>query len=135
MSIRQLCEEASRRQRGAGRADGGGRLAVAQTVEGAWRCPQPRNNAARRLGILKDLREVIRFIKAVGKPDDCNDAFAARMELGRIYSSGISAIYAALRPRNANVVSATRLPRARAIIRSSAVGCNSPFGPAIVDAP
>jgi hypothetical protein len=38
-------------------------------------------------------------------------------------------------PRRANVVAATRLPRIRAIARSSAVGCNWPCGPAIVVAP
>jgi TPR repeat protein len=44
---------------------------------------------AKGLGIPQNLPEAIRLFEAVGKPDDSSDAFAARIELGRIYSSGL----------------------------------------------
>ncbi len=40
------------------------------------------------LGIPRNLPEAIRLLEAVAKPLDSSDAFAARIELGRIYSSG-----------------------------------------------
>jgi TPR repeat protein len=43
---------------------------------------------AKGLGVPKNLPEAIRLFEAVGKPEDSSDAFAARIELGRIYSSG-----------------------------------------------
>lgn len=44
---------------------------------------------ARGLGIPQDVPESIRLLVAVATPSDSSDAFAARIELGRIYSSGI----------------------------------------------
>lgn len=43
---------------------------------------------AKGLRIAKDVPEAVRLFEAVGKPLESTDAFAARMELGRIYSSG-----------------------------------------------
>jgi TPR repeat protein len=43
---------------------------------------------AKGLGIAKNVPEAIRLFEAVGKPQESSDAFAARIELGRIYSSG-----------------------------------------------
>jgi hypothetical protein len=43
---------------------------------------------AKGLGIPQNLPEAIRLFEAVGKPEDSTDAFAARIELGRIYPSG-----------------------------------------------
>ena len=43
---------------------------------------------AKGLAVPKNLTEAIRLFEAVAKPDDSSDAFAARVELGRIYSSG-----------------------------------------------
>jgi tetratricopeptide (TPR) repeat protein len=43
---------------------------------------------AKGLGIAKDVPEAVRLFEAVGKPQESSDAFVARMELGRIYSSG-----------------------------------------------
>jgi TPR repeat protein len=43
---------------------------------------------AKGLGIAKNVPEAIRLFEAVGKPQESSDAFAARMELGRIYASG-----------------------------------------------
>ena len=44
---------------------------------------------AKGLGIPKNMPEAIRLFEAVGKPEESSDAFAARIELGRIYSSGL----------------------------------------------
>jgi TPR repeat protein len=43
---------------------------------------------AKGLGIPQNLPEAIRLLGAVAKPSDSSDAFAARIELGRLYSSG-----------------------------------------------
>jgi len=43
---------------------------------------------AKGLGIPQNLPVAIRLFEAVGKPEDRGDAFAARIQLGRIYSSG-----------------------------------------------
>lgn len=45
---------------------------------------------AKGLGIPKNVPEAIRLFEAVGRPEDSSDAFLARIELGRIYSAGIS---------------------------------------------
>jgi TPR repeat protein len=37
--------------------------------------------------IPQDIPEAIRLLEAVAKPSDSSDAFAARIELGRLYSS------------------------------------------------
>ena len=42
---------------------------------------------AKGLGIPKDMLTAIRLLEAVAKPSDSSDAFAARIELGRLYSS------------------------------------------------
>ena len=42
------------------------------------------------LGVPKDVPEGIRLLEAVGRPDDSSDAFLARIELGRIYSRGLT---------------------------------------------
>src|SRR5271163_62939 len=42
---------------------------------------------AKGLGIPQDIPEAIRLLEAVAKPSDSSDAFAARIELGRLYSS------------------------------------------------
>jgi len=44
---------------------------------------------AKGLGIPQNLSEAIRLFEAVAKPADSTDAFQARVELGRIYSSGL----------------------------------------------
>ena len=41
---------------------------------------------AKGLGVSQDVREEIRRLEAVAKPDNSSDAFLARIELGRIYS-------------------------------------------------
>jgi len=41
---------------------------------------------AKELGVPKNVTEAIRLFEAVGQADDSSDAFAARIELGRIYS-------------------------------------------------
>jgi len=41
---------------------------------------------AKGLGIPKDMLTAIRLLEAVAKPSDSSDAFAARIELGRLYS-------------------------------------------------
>lgn len=44
---------------------------------------------AKGLGIPQNLPDAIRRLQAVVKPSDSSDAFAARVELGRLYSSGL----------------------------------------------
>jgi uncharacterized protein len=44
---------------------------------------------ARGLGIPKNVPEAIRMFEAVAIPSDSSDAFAARIELARLYSSGL----------------------------------------------
>src|SRR5574341_578250 len=41
-------------------------------------------------GIQKDVAKAIRMLEAVAGPADSSDAFLARIELGRIYSRGVS---------------------------------------------
>jgi TPR repeat protein len=41
---------------------------------------------AKGLGIPQNLYEAVRLLESVAKPSDSSDAFAARMELGRLYS-------------------------------------------------
>jgi TPR repeat protein len=41
------------------------------------------------LGIPQNVPEAIRLFEAVAKPSDSSDAFAARIELGRLYASGL----------------------------------------------
>jgi uncharacterized protein len=41
---------------------------------------------AKGLGIAQNLVEAVRLLEAVARPSDSSDAFAARMELGRLYS-------------------------------------------------
>ena len=43
---------------------------------------------AQGLGITQNVPEAIRLLSAVAKPDDSSDAFAARIELARIFSRG-----------------------------------------------
>jgi TPR repeat protein len=43
---------------------------------------------AKGLGVPKNVAEAIRLFEAVGQADDSSDAFAARIELGRIYNTG-----------------------------------------------
>jgi uncharacterized protein len=43
---------------------------------------------AKGLGVSQNLPEAIRLLEAVARPLDSSDAFAARIELGRLYSSG-----------------------------------------------
>jgi len=43
---------------------------------------------AKGLGIPQNIPEAIRLLEAVAKPPDSTDAFAARIELGRLYSAG-----------------------------------------------
>jgi TPR repeat protein len=45
---------------------------------------------AKGLGIPQNIPEAIRLFEAVAKPSDSSDAFAARIELGRLYSTGLS---------------------------------------------
>lgn len=45
---------------------------------------------ARGLGIPKNVPEAIRMFEAVAMPPDSSDAFAARIELARLYSSGLA---------------------------------------------
>jgi TPR repeat protein len=45
---------------------------------------------AKGLGIPKNVPEAIRLFEAVGRPEESSVAFLARIELGRIYSAGIS---------------------------------------------
>jgi TPR repeat protein len=45
---------------------------------------------AKGLGIPQNVPEAIRLFEAVANPSDSSDAFAARIELGRIYSSGLA---------------------------------------------
>jgi TPR repeat protein len=42
---------------------------------------------AKGLGVPQNLSEAIRLLEAVARPSDSSDAFAARIELGRLYSS------------------------------------------------
>ena len=42
---------------------------------------------AKGLGTPQNLPEAIRFLEAVARPSDSSDAFAARIELARLYSS------------------------------------------------
>ena len=44
---------------------------------------------AKGLGIPQNVPEAIRLFEAVGRPSDSSDAFAARLELGRIFSRGV----------------------------------------------
>lgn len=44
---------------------------------------------AKGLGIPQNVPEAIRLFEAVATPSDSSDAFAARIELGRLYSSGL----------------------------------------------
>jgi TPR repeat protein len=44
---------------------------------------------AKGLGISQDVQEAIRLFEAVGRPSKSTDAFAARIELGRIFSRGV----------------------------------------------
>jgi hypothetical protein len=44
---------------------------------------------AKGLGIPQNIPEAIRLFEVVAKPSDGSDAFAARIELGRLYSSGL----------------------------------------------
>jgi TPR repeat protein len=43
---------------------------------------------AKGLGVTQNLPEAIRLLEAVAGPPESSDAFAARIELGRLYSSG-----------------------------------------------
>jgi TPR repeat protein len=43
---------------------------------------------AKGLGIPQNLPEATRLLEAVALPSDSSDAFAARIELGRLYSTG-----------------------------------------------
>jgi len=43
---------------------------------------------AQGLGTARNAAEAVRLFTAVAKPDQSSDAFAARMELARIYSGG-----------------------------------------------
>jgi|SRR6267143_1795883 len=43
---------------------------------------------AKGLGVPQNLPEAIRLLEAVARPSDSSDAFAARIESGRLYSSG-----------------------------------------------
>ena len=43
---------------------------------------------AKGLGVPQNLPEAIRLLEAVARPSDSSDAVAARIELGRLYSSG-----------------------------------------------
>jgi TPR repeat protein len=43
---------------------------------------------AQGLGIPKNMPEAVRLFEALGRPSDSSDAFQARIELARIYSSG-----------------------------------------------
>ena len=43
---------------------------------------------AKGLGVPQNLPEAIRLLEAVAQPSDSSDAFAARIELGRLYYSG-----------------------------------------------
>ena len=43
---------------------------------------------AKGLGIPQDLPEAIRLFEAVATPSESSDAFAARIQLGRLYASG-----------------------------------------------
>jgi TPR repeat protein len=42
---------------------------------------------AKGMGMPQNVPEAIRLIESVAKPSDSSDAFAARMELGRLHSS------------------------------------------------
>ena len=42
---------------------------------------------AKGLGVPLNLPEAIRLLEAVARPSDSSDAFAARIELGRLYAS------------------------------------------------
>jgi uncharacterized protein len=44
---------------------------------------------AKGLGIPQNTPEAIRLLEAVGRPSESSDAFAARMELARIFSRGV----------------------------------------------
>jgi uncharacterized protein len=44
---------------------------------------------AKGLGIPQNVPEAVRLFEAVATPSDSSDAFAARIELGRLYSSGL----------------------------------------------
>jgi TPR repeat protein len=44
---------------------------------------------AKGLGVPQNVPEAIRLFEAVARPSDSADAFAARIELGRLYSSGL----------------------------------------------
>jgi uncharacterized protein len=44
---------------------------------------------AKGLGISQDVQEAIRLFEAVGRPSESTDAFAARIELGRIFYRGV----------------------------------------------
>jgi TPR repeat protein len=45
---------------------------------------------AKGLGIPQNIPEAIRLLETVAEPSDSSDAFAARIELARLYSSGLS---------------------------------------------
>jgi uncharacterized protein len=47
---------------------------------------------AKGLGIPQNVPEAIRLFEAVAMPLDSSDAFAARIELGRLYSSGLGTL-------------------------------------------
>ena len=44
---------------------------------------------AQGLGMAQNVPEAVRLFTAVAKPSDSSDAFAARIELGRIFSKGL----------------------------------------------
>jgi TPR repeat protein len=43
---------------------------------------------AKGLGVAQNMPEAVRLLEEVAHPNESSDAFAARIELGRIYSTG-----------------------------------------------
>lgn len=50
---------------------------------------QSISNFAQGLGVQQDVAEAIKRFEAVARPSDSSDAFAARIELGRVFANGL----------------------------------------------
>ena len=115
----------------------GGRLEVAQCMAGYSNAKTTglydRRNDDISVGELEgigDLRKAIGNGRGSVKCADCKEPCA--LESRKVLTAVRPPAYF---PRNFTVRSATRLPKAAAMVRSSGVGCNSPLAPDTVDAP